>query len=184
MLKMSSLTKLLKEYALNPASSDEEFLNAFLCPFVTAGNIKNKNLEEFHLNPSRTSELMNQKAEVPQALRRALPRYGIKEETIEEMVSFVEDYLNPNRYPQLVGTLSNLMKEEGIGSIPVDDTLKVQNILSVMLTELLMKAISESNLAAPEIILLWKRGRNSIDVQSGDLFHFGFDNRHKKRTLS
>ena len=47
MLKLSDLTKLIKSFARNSAISDEEFLNAFLFPFVIAGNIKNKNDKDF-----------------------------------------------------------------------------------------------------------------------------------------
>ena len=59
MAKLSALTNQIKEYALNAAVSDEEFLNAFLSPFVVAGNITNKNGEEFHLSKTRTSEIMD-----------------------------------------------------------------------------------------------------------------------------
>ena len=40
-----------------------------------------------------------------------------------------------------------------------------------------------SNLAKADMVSIWKHGRNSIDVQSGDLFRFGFDNRHKKKNI-
>ena len=33
------------------------------------------------------------------------------------------------------------------------------------------------------MVSIWKHGLNSIDVQSGDLFRFGFDNRHKKKNI-
>lgn len=183
MPKLSELTKQLKEFALNPRVSDEEFLNAFLLPFVLAGNIKNKNHEEFHLDKARTSEILKQKADVPVKLRNALSRVGIKNETIREMGLFLEDYFDPNRQIIMLEKLSNMAKEEGVfpESIFVSDG--DQESLAAILTELLIKAISESNLAEPDIIMIWKHGLNSIDVQSGDLFHFGFDNRHKKKNI-
>ena len=66
MLKLSELTKLIKSFARNSAISDEEFLNAFLFSFVIAGNIKNKNDEEFHLDKARTSKIMNQRDDIPE----------------------------------------------------------------------------------------------------------------------
>ena len=110
MPKLSELTKQLKEFALNPAISDEEFLNAFLFPFVIAGNITNKNHEEFHLDKSRTSEIMNQKADVPVKLRKALSIFGIEEKTIEGMVSFLEDYIDLNRQMVLLEAFTTLAK--------------------------------------------------------------------------
>ena len=183
MPKLSELTKQLKEFALNPGVSDEEFLNAFLLPFVLAGNIKNKNHEEFHLDKSRTSEIMNQKADVPLKLRKALSKVGIKNETIREMELFQEDYIDTNRQTLLLEKLSNIAKEEGVFFEKNFVSDSDQEPLTEILTELLLKAISESNLAEPDISMIWKHGLNSIDVQSGDLFHFGFDNRHKKKNI-
>lgn len=179
MPKLSELTKQLKEFALNPAISDEEFLNAFLLPFIIAGDITNKNHEEFHLDKARTSEIMNQKAEVPATLRRALPIFGIKEKTIAEMESFIEDYIDPDRQTLLHERLKDLARSEVLDLKAV----KSNDNLATILTELLLKAISDSNLVKADIVLLWKHGLNSVDVQSGDLFHFGFDNRRKKKNI-
>ena len=183
MPKLSELTKQLKEFALNPAISDEEFLNAFLFPFVIAGNITNKNHEEFHLDKSRTSEIMNQKADVPVKLRKALSIFGIEEKTIEGMVSFLEDYIDLNRQMVLLEAFTTLAKIEGVFPDNNSDSNDAQEELAIILTALLLKAVSESNLAKADIVLIWKHGLNSIDVQTGDLFHFGFDNRHKKKNI-
>ena len=181
MPKLSDLTNQLKEFALNPAISEEEFLNAFLYPFVFAGKITNKNHEEYYLNKARTSEIMNQKADVPVKLRKALSIFEIKEKTIAEMDPFLEDYIDLNRQTILLEKCTALAKAEGVlpgNNLQVDD---VKEALSVILTELLLKAVSESNLAKTDSVLIWKHGLNSIDVQTGDLFRFGFDNRHKKK---
>lgn len=180
MLKLSELTKQLKVFALNSAISDEEFLNAFLLPFVIAGDITNKNHEEFHLDKARTSEIMNQKAEVPTKLRKALSIFGIKEKTIAEMYSFLEDYIDPSRHMILLKRLKELAKDEASSS---GNVIETEGDLATLLTELLLKAISDSNVAKADSTLIWKQGLNSIDVQSGDLFHFGFDNRHKKKNI-
>ena len=183
MSKLSELTKQLKEFALNPSISDEEFLNAFLFPFVIAGDITNKNHEEFYLNKARTSEIMNHKADVPVKLRKALSIFGIKEKTIEGMALFLEDYIDPNRQVVLLEEFTTLAKIEGVSPDNNPDSHDNQEKLAIILTELLLKAISESNLVKTDIVLIWKHGLNSIDVQTGDLFHFGFDNRHKKKNI-
>ena len=183
MPKLSELTKQLKEFALNPAISDEEFLNGFLLPFVNAGNIKNKNHEEFHLNKSRTSEIMNQKADVPVKLREALAFYTIREKTIDNMGIYVEDYLDPSRQMLLLEKLTAIAHKDCISIETNVETGANKKIILILLTDLLLKAISESNLTDENTTLIWNRGVNSIDVQSGDLFCFGFDNRHKKKNI-
>ena len=183
MLKLSELTKELKTFAVNQAISDEEFLNAVLLPLVSAGRIKNKHGEEFHLNKARTSEIMNQKADVPQKLRNALALYGIKERTIEEMNDFVLDIFDVEHYSNLLSELINLAEIESVSDKLTEHPADIQNTISILLTELLFKAISESNLPDPDTVLIWKHGINSIDVQAGDLFRFGFGNRSKKKNI-
>lgn len=62
MLTLSSLTRTAKKYAIDSSVSNEEFLNAFIQPYIEAGRIKARNGEVFHLNAPRTSNLVNDKA--------------------------------------------------------------------------------------------------------------------------
>lgn len=180
MPKLSELTKLIKPFAKNPSMSDEEFLNAFLLPFVIAGNITNKNKEEFHLDKSRTSRLLNQKEDVPSKLREALAIYGIAEETEEEMQTFIEDYLDHGK----TDTLMRLLREQMLENPQVTgNTTNEDGFLPYLLTNALMESLSERNVSEPDIEIIWKKGTNYVDVQTGDLFHFGFDNRHKKKNI-
>ena len=182
MFKLSELTKLIKPYARNSAISDEEILNEFLFPFVMAGNIKNKNGEEFHLDKARTSKIMNQKDDVPAKLREALSIYGIADKTREEMPVFVEDYLDPAKFENLTKKLLDMSQQELNIKNSSTDTGKT-DLLSDLLTELLLMSLSESNVSAPESILIWKHGINTIEVQTGDLFRYGFENRRKNKNI-
>ena len=83
----------------------------------------------------------------------------------------------------LLEEFTTLAKIEGVSPDNNPDSHDNQEKLAIILTELLLKAISESNLVKTDIVLIWKHGLNSIDVQTGDLFHFGFDNRHKKKNI-
>lgn len=183
MPKLSELTKQLKGFALNQAISNEDFLNALISPYIIAGDIRNKNKEEYYLNKSRTSEIMNQKIEVPTELRRSLSQYEIKTKTIEEMETFIDDYLNLTKQTELLRVLSAMAQEEAILSEEDLKEINEQESLPLLITELLFRAISESNLSKAEVIVLWQQGLGSIDVQTGDLFHFGFKNRHKKKNI-
>ncbi len=182
MLKLSELTKLIKSSARNSSISDEEFLNAFLSPFVLAGKIKNKNGEEFHLDKARTSKIMNQKDDVPAKLREALSFYDIVNKTKKDMSIFVEDYLDPAKREDLTGRLLEISRPEPDIQSTTTEAGKI-GLLSGLLTELLILALSENNISAPDTILIWKHGINSIEVQTGDLFHFGFKNKHKKKNI-
>ena len=182
MLKLSELTKLIKPFAWNSAISDEEFLNAFLLPFVIAGDIKNKNGEEFHLDKARTSKIMNQKDDVPTRLREALAIYGILEKTKDEMLGFVEDYMDPAKYKDLTERLLELPQLDLNTKYTSTESLKV-NVIADFLANLLLMSLSERNVAEPDTTLIWKHGINSIEVQTGDLFRFGFDNRHRKKNI-
>ena len=182
MFKLSELTKLIKPYARNSAISDEEILNEFLFPFVMAGNVKNKNGEEFHLDKARTSKIMNQKDDVPAKLREALSIYGIADKTREEMPVFVEDYLDPAKFENLIKKLLDMSQQELNIKNSSTDTGKT-DLLSDLLTELLLMSLSESNVSAPESILIWKHGINTIEVQTGDLFRYGFENRRKNKNI-
>lgn len=77
MPKLAMFVKTVRRFATDQGISDEEFLNAFLSAFVVAGDIRNKNGEEYHLDKTATSLLLNQKSDVPQKLRKALLQYGI-----------------------------------------------------------------------------------------------------------
>ena len=182
MLKLSELTKLIKSSARNTAISDEEILNAFLFPYVMAGNIKNKNGEEFHLDKSRTSKIMNQKDDVPTKLRETLSIYGIADKTREEMPVFVEDYLDPAKFEDLI---EKLLEKSQLELNIINDSTGSANtdFLSDLLTEMLLMSLPELNVSEPDTILVWKHGINSIEVQTGDLFRYGFENRHKKKNI-
>ena len=179
-MNLSKIIKMLKQFARNSAVSDEEFLNAFLSPFVIAGRIKNKNSEEFYLDKARTSRIMNQKDDVPKKLKEALAIYGIQDKTKEEMLTFVEDYLEPEKYECLLEYLCEISHQD-IKCIHTET--EVTSLLSAFITEMLFKSLQYSNVSESDSLLIWKCGINTIDVQTGDLFRYGFENRSKKRNI-
>ena len=134
MLRLSELTKLIKPFARNSVISDEEFLNAFLFPFVIAGNIKNKNGEEFRLDKARTSKIMNQRDDIPAKLREALSIYGIADKTREGMPVFIEDYLDPAKCEVLIERLLEMSRQELNKKSDSSEAGKM-DLLSNLLTE-------------------------------------------------
>lgn len=180
MLSLSLLVKTLKEFALNRNISDEEFLNALLQPYIEAGKIKNKKGEDFYLNKQRTSALLGQKIDVPEALRRELGRFQIKEDTEKGMEDFCQQFMLDDHLViqhKLLGLISE-SKEFEIQNDQLDDVS-----LYTLLTYLLLRAISEKNIIDPQEKILWKRGKNTLKLLYGDLFSFGFNNRKKRKNI-
>ena len=95
MFSLAELAKTLKGCAINSSISDEEFLNALLGPFVTAGRVKAREGKEFWLDKSRTSRILNGHCDVPIFLRKVLARYGLEDAVADGMTSFVQDTLDP-----------------------------------------------------------------------------------------
>lgn len=182
MIKLSTLTVETKPYALDLNITDEDWLNALLQPFTSAGNVKGTNGEEYHIDKCKTSRLINGKDEVPKKLRKPLGRMGIKEETALGMSDFLMDYVNPILLDQLKeylvaeSQMTPTMPEKAQSS-PLDIREEVSNLLA----ELLIQSLSVSNVNGLEKRVIWKNGSNAIEVIGGDLFHYGFDNRKKTR---
>lgn len=179
-MKLSTLIKETKYYALDTNISDEDWLNAILQPFISAGNVKGANGEEYHIDKCMTSRLVNGKDDVPQKLRKPLGRIGIRDETALGMMDFLTDYVNP--------VLLKQFKKYLAGEIQIDSIIQTENQptsqslleeASSLLTELLIQTLSVSNINIAKKKVIWKNGANAAWVIAGDLFHYGFENRKK-----
>lgn len=182
MAKISTLTREIKDYAKNRNVSDEDFLNAFLDPIVTAGHVRNKLGDGLHLNKTRTSDLMNKVNDVPGVLRETLSMIGLEEKMLDGMKAFITDYLDLNREGALRSQLHNLLdKDENISKADRDrmKTLPLENLL----VKLLLASISESNQDEEQNCIIWKKGKNYVKVITGDLFKYGFGNRKKTKNI-
>ena len=182
MLTLAAFTKLLKSSSSVKNISDEEFINALLHPYVIAGDIENKNGEEFRLDKTRTSQIINHKSDVPGALRQVLNYVGIREATVGGMNNFIEEFIGKSRKLKLNEALAQIIKSEDTITETERDLL-LKEELSECITDLLMTAISNSNLIDASENIIWKNGKNSVTVILGDLFHFGFENRKKQKNI-
>ena len=177
------LVKTLKKYAIDINISDEVFVNALLHPFVIAGRITNKNKDEFYLNKSRVSELLNQKKDVPGRLRKALQIIGIEEETEKHMPGFIDDYLDEAKISYLSKDLADICKNDEIDAADSCDFLDDRITLEHVLTVILLRSIAESNLANTEESVVFRCGSNIVEIVNGDIFRYGFGNRRKKKNI-
>ncbi len=177
---LSVLFKTVKPFHKNPNASDEDMFNDFISPLVDAGNIKNKNKDPFWLNKGRVSELLNQKKDVPKALRDALAIIGIDEKIESHFKDYIDDFLEEAKIPALQDALFNLSHKTDSSR---DILYKDRDMLAKLLTQELRAAISENNKIDETPSIIWKRGKNRITVIEGDLFKFGFDNRGKDKNI-
>lgn len=180
MPQLATLIKNVKQFALDPYESDVEFTNAFLYPYVCAGNIKNRNKEDFYLDKTATSLLLNYKQEVPTALTKALGQYEIGKRTAENMPLFLIDHINPSLYLSLTTCLMKMIQADPKISSADQEVLEEQSgDAAYLLAMLQIRSFSESNLGDPNRRIIWKQGANMLEIIEGDLFYYGFNNRKK-----
>ena len=86
---------------------------------------------------------MNQKADVPVKLREVLSFYTIREKTIDNMGIYVEDYLDPSRQMLLLEKLTAIAHKDCISIETNVETGANTKIILILLTDLLLKAISK-----------------------------------------
>lgn len=153
--------------------SNEDFTRELFAPFVTAGNVKDKNGELLELNKSRVSRLLAGKDDVPSAMRNALSMLDIAERTAEGFSDFLADNIDAHRQDDLIADVSQLA---GSGL-----TKRVKsNDISMFLTELFIEAVKINNVAiANKDAIIWNNGSNSIEIVEGDIFKFAFENRSR-----
>ncbi len=170
---ISSYILTMKKYAINRNMSNEDFTRELFTPFVTAGNVKDKNGELLELNKSRVSRLLAQKDDVPSAMRNALSMLDIAERTAESFADFLTDNIDAHRYNDLVADMSQL-----VGSVLAKRAKN--NDISMFLTEMFIEAVKIDNVASDnKDALIWNNGNNSIEIVEGDIFKFAFENRSR-----
>lgn len=163
----------MKKYAINRNISNEDFTRELFAPFVTAGNVKDKNGELLELNKSRVSRLLAQKDDVPSAMRNALSMIDIVERTAEGFADFLTDNIDAHRHDDLIADMSKLA-----GLVSVERAKS--NDISMFLTKIFIEAVKINNVAVDnKNMVIWHNGSNSIEIIEGDLFKFAFENRSK-----
>ena len=170
---MASYILTMKKYAINRRVSNEDFTRELFAPFVTAGNVKDKNGELLELNKSRVSRLLTQKDDVPSAMRNALSMLNITEKTAEGFSDFLADNIDAHRYDDLMADVSQLAGSVLTNGPEGDD-------ISMFLTRAFIEAVKKDNVAIDnKNAVIWNNGSNSIEIIEGDIFKFAFENRSR-----
>lgn len=137
---MASYILTMKKYAINSSISNEDFTRELFAPFVTAGNVKDKNGELLELNKSRVSRLLAGKDDVPSAMRNVLSMLDIAEGTAEGFSDFLADNIDAHRHDDLVADVSQLA-----GAVLTKRAKN--NDISMFLAEVFIEAVKINNVA-------------------------------------
>ena len=177
---MASFIKIMKKYAINKSVSNEDFTRELFTPYITSGNIKDKNGELLELNKARVSRLLSQKDDVPAVMRNALSLLNIADKTAAGFSDFLSDNIDPCKHDELIADICKLT-----GFVFIEN--KNRDDFSRFLTEVFIEAVKAKNISAGNAdTVIWHLGSNSIEITEGDLFKFGFENRSntKKNIVS
>lgn len=179
MLTLASLAKTAKRFALDTSVSDEEFLNALLEPLVVAGRIKGRGGIDFHLDKSRTSQILNGRCDVPGALRKALARYGIEESVENEFSGFVDEFIDASLFHPFADEVISLMPNGAEASCRMQNASDDEELFMAIA---LLEAVKNDNRESSEE-LLWSNGTGSLSIEIGDLFSHGFGKPRKVKQI-
>lgn len=172
-----------KSNALDPRISDVQIIEDMLNPLVEAGSVVGKNGESLRLDASRVSKLMNHKDDVPGALRRALERFGVAEETLNAFPCFIEDRISPRNVDAFASDVASLIEDDAnISQATKGDLLALRHTPISFLSNAFLEAIRCNNKTSIETHV-WKHGTGSLTLEVGDLLSHGFGRSGKTKSI-
>lgn len=176
MLTLSLFIKTIKKYANNISVSDETFFRDFFDYFIHRFDIKNKNGEEYYFKKSTISGIMNQKEDVPTAIRAAISDCSALPAVILLMTAFVKEQLNPSRIDAMVAELKEIINTDQTLSKSAKEIISSQSNIDLIST-FFIETIKLSNVMLQGTKVLWKQGSNSLNLMTGDIIKIAFNER-------
>lgn len=181
-MNLAEYVKCLKKFALNKKTSDEEFLNAVLKPYIDAGEVDNKNNEEIFFDKSRTSLILNRHDDVPKALRLALKEDNIYSWTEENFSEFMDRYINPSKIHELLTDISEMIESEK-QIICKEELLCKKDSPHIFLADVLIECIKLKNNGCSCDGEIVRNGSFYVKAIYDDIFKFGFRRRCKEKDI-
>lgn len=174
MLTLSLFMKTIKKYANNISVSDEMFFRDFFSYFIYELDIKNKNGEDYDFKKSTVSNIMNQKEDVPSAIREAISNYSAPSTVNLAMTAFVEEQLNPSRIDALVTELKEIIRADQSLSDNAKEEISSQRNVDLIST-LFIETIKLPNVVLQGTKTLWRQGNNALNIMTGDIIKIAFE---------
>lgn len=183
MFSLSSLVKIAKRYTLDSSISNEEFLNAMLEPYVFVGHVKGRGGTDFYLDASRASRLINQRADIPKALKKPLRRFGIEEDVARKAGIFLDNYIDCESMPRFESELLSNLESGNEIDLKLYEKLQVhKNDHDRFFAYALVAALKINNAKTSEKEL-WQNGTGIFAVEVGDLFAKGFGRKRNRKNV-
>lgn len=171
---LACLVKKAQGCAIDPSISDKEFLNAFLEPIVEAGRVTARGGKPFELDKSRTSKILNGRADVPKALRDALKRFGIEDETAKCFDAFLSEHFDMVFFNQFADELIGSLDQAIPFECELAERLSLHmGVPSEFFSIALIASLKVSNVSNC-CRALWQNGTGSLAVEVGDILSHGF----------
>lgn len=174
MLTLSLFIKTMKKYANNISVSDETFFRDFFGYFIYELDIKNKNGEDYDFKKSTISNIMNQKEDVPTAIRDAISNYSAPPTVNLAMTAFVEEQLNPSHIDIMVAELQEIINTDRSLSENAKKTISSQSNID-LISMLFIETIKLPNVVLQGTKVLWQQGSNSLNLMTGDIIKIAFN---------
>ena len=181
-MNFAILVRCLKKHAIDKGVSDEDFINDLIAPFVNAGKIKDKNKNDFHLNKSRCSLIMNNVEDVPGKLRKSLNMVGIYHKTEEGIEDFIDDYLLKDELGMIVSELEQMIEDE-IEITDKDRLLNKAHDIQVFLADVLLETFRLDNRDVKYSGELIRNGRFYVSAISDDILNCGFRDQTENKSI-
>ena len=182
MLTLSLFIKTIKKYANNISVSDETFFRDFFGYFIYELDIKNKNGEDYDFKKSTISNIMNQKEDVPTAIRDAISNYSAPPTVNLAMTAFVEEQLNPSRTDALVTELKEIIRVDQSLSDSAKEEISSQSNADLIST-LFIETIKLPNVVLQGTKMLWQQGSNFLNIMTGDIIKIAFEDSGCKKIV-
>lgn len=182
MFNFAEYVKILKKNTKKKVSN-EVFVNDLIGDLVANGNVRDKNGETLYLNKDRVSNLINNREDIQNSLKKALEIYDIEKCVRKDIVGFIEEYFEEYQISKVADEIKRLINnDENICKAVKNDIIE-QSELSVILTKSLFLAIKTNNRIQTISEKVIEKGSFYVDILENDLFKFGFGNRKKNKNI-
>ena len=183
-MDFATFATIVKKYAKNPKMANDDLVNQLLSPIIYTYDIHNKKGESLLLSKARVSEIMNHKADIPNAIKKELGRSTIIYDIIDEMGIFIEECIDWQRTNKLIGELISVLRtEENFDNVLIEDLDNESKDLNKFLSHILVISLSESNKNKDYGTILRIEDNKKIKTVIGDLFSYGFNNRKTEKNI-
>lgn len=182
MFTFGSLVKTLKKTASNTSQSDELFLNAIVDAINEACSELGTGCQP-EIDKTRTSRLLNNKDEIPRAMKKPLEIDGFEYALEDAIGYFAETILDSKREEttkkNIAELINNGLPDENVQSYLLSDS---EN-MTLFITRAIIESLKVNNKIDDRKYILWNNAENSISVIEGDIVKYGFAKRSKRKRI-